>query len=239
MRYLFFILIIALTLLSACSKDRDEVNIIVSLEHVVGNMPLEFDEFLYTNAFGNTYSVITLKYFISDLIFEMENGQEVLFDLAHYCDATDPATLTFEAPVELPIGNYVRFSFIFGLNEEKNTIGSFPDPPENYMEWPIPLGGGYHYMKLEGKVENGESTNNYQAHSGPTDGNPYYITVSFDQAFAINSNTNKLVLLMDINKWWVHPHELDLNTIQSVMGNPDVQLQFRDNGADVFSLSVQ
>jgi hypothetical protein len=45
------------------------------------------------------------------------------------------------------------------------------------MEWPIMMGGGYHYMKLEGKFDSAAIVKNYQTHTGPTNGNQNYISL--------------------------------------------------------------
>jgi hypothetical protein len=103
------------------------------------------------------------------------------------------------------------------------------------MEWPIPLGGGYHYMKLEGKVAAGEVQNNFQAHTGPTNGNQNYIEVSLDGSLFLVDNPQALLVIgMDINKWWNNPNLLDLNEITMVMGNQAVQEKLKANGMDVF-----
>jgi hypothetical protein len=48
-------------------------------------------------------------------------------------------------------GNYEKVSFTFGISEAKNQSLMFVNPPERDMFWPDVLGGGYHYLKLNGK----------------------------------------------------------------------------------------
>ena len=75
----------------------------------------------------------------------------------HYVDTDLPETWEYALLDKIPAGNYDSISFTFGISEEKNQSLMFVNPPESYMFWPELLGGGYHYMKLNGKWENLES----------------------------------------------------------------------------------
>lgn len=242
-KYFSIVLFLAgLALLSAgCNKDNEEpntlkVNFIFS--HSVGDQDVSFDEMIYTNAAGNTYSIETLKYFVSDLTLHQVDGAKVIFDMAHYVDARESSTLSFSA-VNVPRASYDKLTFVFGLNEEQNTAGRFPNPPESNMEWPPAMGSGYHYMKLEGKFDSAGVIKNYQAHTGPSMGNHYYIEVVLSQdPVSCTCAEVDVSINMDINKWWENPNTLDLNDMSMVMGNQEVQQQLKENGANVFSLQI-
>jgi hypothetical protein len=215
-------------------------SVVFYLEHVVGDKKLEFNEIKYSNAFGNLYSVANLKYFISDIVLQRADGHRVFFDIEHYVDGLDKKTLVLDPGQALPRGEYASVSFIFGLTKEKNINGWFPNPPENSMEWPIPLGGGYHYMKLEGKIDHPEGNTNFQAHTGPTDGNQNFIKVTLPHSkFFLKDKELSLVIRMDINKWWENPNTLDLNQLTMIMGNQEMQKKLQDNGKDVFSFDIK
>lgn len=234
-------IMIAATALTSCSKNDDkatETNLIIQLSHHVSGNALILNNSNYTNAFGNVYTVSRLQYFISDFRLVDTDGNTILIDTAYYVDATNEQSLILKPNTKIPLATYNEVQFVFGLNEAKNTNGAFPNPPENNMEWPIPLGGGYHYMKLEGKVVAGDSQNNFQAHTGPTNGNQNYISLSFDNLMLKAAASEDLVINieMDINKWWETPHQLNLNEITMVMGNQPVQEQLKANGQQVFNV---
>lgn len=240
-RFILYLLALTVTglLLSSCKKEDDNgpanVKLVIGLKHFVGNGEVEYDNIKYTNAFGNLYSVSRLQYFISDIRLERAGGAEVFIDEEFYVDGTIPNTMTLAPEESIPAGEYTSVSFIFGLNEEKNVAGRFPNPPENNMEWPPALGTGYHYMKLEGKVDSSGVINNFQAHTGPTNGNQNYVEVTLQgSAFSAEGDEIGLIIRMDINKWWENPHIFDLNRMTMVMGNQDVQQKLRENGGDVF-----
>ncbi|MCB0804584.1 MAG: hypothetical protein KDC05_02235 [Bacteroidales bacterium] len=243
---ILFALFLAFSLLTGCDKDDDDnqdnspkdVSLKFYFNHRIGNAQLLFDSVAYQNDFGNVYGVSTLKYFVSDFTLHKDDGSTYLIDEAHYVDGRDNATRTFTPSGKIPAGTYNSLTFVFGLTEEKNVDGTYPDPPENQMEWPPAMGHGYHYMKLEGKFEmNGGSYENFQAHTGASMNNPYFIEVELPMPLVVAAGDEKIVSLrMDINKWWSSPNELDLNEVSGIMGNPAMQEKLKANGADVFSL---
>jgi hypothetical protein len=236
--FLFSLLITFLLIFTSCKKDNDDpetATIQIDMFHHVNNDLLKFNELIYENEFGNQYSVSRLQYFVSDFELVHEDGRTFKIDTAFYVDGLVPETQSLETNLQIPYGSYSTIRFTFGLNAARNINGAYPNPPENNMEWPIPLGGGYHYMKLEGKVAAGEVQNNFQAHTGPTNGNQNFIEVSLDGSFFLVDSPQELLIIgMDINNWWKNPNLLDLNEITMVMGNQAIQEKLKANGTDVF-----
>jgi hypothetical protein len=72
----------------------------------------------------------------------------------HYIDARNNYSCSWWVNDLLQADTYDTVAFIFGLDEDQNTTGRFPDPPERDMLWPDILGGGYHYMKMNLKWKN-------------------------------------------------------------------------------------
>ncbi|MCF8368278.1 MAG: hypothetical protein K9G76_04490 [Bacteroidales bacterium] len=240
---LFIILLNVLILLSSCNKSDEEtpksmeVELNFLLTHFVDAEELYFNTMQYTNAFGNLYSIETLKYFISDITLYKMNGDSLLIDEEHYVDAAEESTLSFIPGLKIPVGEYSSISFIFGLNEAKNVNGRYLNPPENNMEWPLAMGPGYHYMKLEGKHDSTGVIKNFQAHTGATMGNQNYIRVNLPSSdFKASGAKKTITIKMNINNWWANPYTFDLNMMTMVMGNQPVQEMLHDNGADVFSI---
>jgi len=238
---LFFLFSLTITFTS-CKKDEDppqqtNVQVKFNFQHYVGEEMVDFNSIKYTNAFGNLFSVETLKYFISDIRFKKADSTVILIDEEHYTDGMDESTLTFVPVTKITGGEYTSISFIFGLNEEKNVNGRYPNAPESNMEWPLAMGPGYHYMKLEGKIDSSGVINNYQAHTGATMGNQNFIELTLPASnINVTGNDMTVTIKMDINKWWENPNTFDLNMMTMVMGNQQIQQKLHDNGMDVFSL---
>lgn len=247
MRYHLQILILFIAFgvilnLSSCNKGEEgqltpaSTNIFLSMLHTVNGDLVKYDSVMYTNAYGNKYSIARLQYFISDIVLMRNDGKEVFIDEEFYIDGRDYATHNHAIQTSIPLGDYIAVSFVFGLSEEKNVAGRYPNPPENNMEWPPALGTGYHYMKLEGKIDSSGTIKNFQAHTGPTFGNQNYIEVSLqDLLFSISEKEIGIGIHMDINKWWENPNTIDLNTMTMIMGNQPMQEILQNNGGDVFS----
>lgn len=229
--------LLALSVIS-CSEDDDpgpEVRVQIQFSHYVGDQALQFNSIEYQNEAGNIYSVETLLYFVSDFKLMSTGGEEVLIDEIHYVDGRDESTLLFLSETAVPAGTYESLSFVFGLTEADNTPRRFPNTPENNMEWPPAMGSGYHYMKLEGKVDSSGVINNFQAHTGPTMNNQNFVEVTMpESSFTIDGDGQTISVIMDINKWWEDPNMLDLNEVTGIMGNQAMQEKLKANGADVF-----
>jgi len=239
---IILLLFISGFLVNSCSDKDDapemeKVKFTFNFIHTIGNEAVEFDTIQYTNTFGNNYSVSTLKYFVSDFVFGNKAGFLIHNNEEHYVDATDESTLTFNMASKIPANDYVFISFIFGLSDQKNITGRYLDPPESNMEWPIPMGGGYHYMKLEGKFYEADTVKNYQCHTGPTMGNSNFVVVKLpESSFTASGSEMTFNIQMDINKWFDSPFTLDLNDITGIMGNQTIQLKLQANGEEVFTL---
>jgi hypothetical protein len=230
----------------SCNNDDDidlnfpQINIMFS--HFVDNEPLSFDTVIYTNAAGNKYSVSTLRYFVSNIVLTKEDGSTEGFNIPHYIDATDESTFTFSSsPFPIPDGEYTSLSFVFGLTEAQNVTGAFVNPPESNMEWPVPLGGGYHYMKLEVKFDSTSTVKNYQAHFGRLMTTPHTINITYDNLdlILVGGDEKTIECKMNVNNWWSTPNTLNLNIMSGIMQDEAIQEQLQQNGANIFTFEVQ
>ncbi len=245
--FLTFISIVLIsTVFISCNTDPDIdiefPQIHIQFSHFVDNDALSFDTIVYTNAAGNKYSVSTLKYFVSNVILKKEDGTQEGFDGPHYIDASDESTLIFSgSPFPISDGEYTSISFVFGLTESQNVTGTFVNPPESNMEWPIPLGGGYHYMKLEGKFDSTSIVKNYQAHFGRLMTTPHFINITYDNLglTLVGGDEKTIECKMNINNWWSTPNTLDLNIMSGIMQDEAIQEQLQQNGADIFTFEVK
>lgn len=208
---------------------------------------LRLDTCLYRNAAGNLYEVNDVQFFISHVRLESSSGEMV--EIAdnqgiHYTDIRIPGTLSWAVADELPAEEYKSITFVFGLEGEQNSTGYFPNPPENNMSWPDVLGGGYHYMKINGRWIDGSGVRQpFNLHSGKiaTDSgfadNTFTVTLPLSQ-FAVSKNSSAdLTLLMNVNAWFSNPYLFDFNVFGgSIMQNREAQEVLRANGRDVFGV---
>ena len=242
-------------LMTSCSKPISYGNLTVNIGYSVNGKPLITDSLCYTNEAGNEFLITEIQWFISNLMLQNEQGEWV--ELSHqnksdktskvfYIDTNIPESQTLQT-ASIPIGEYKALRFTFGLDEEDNQTGLFSNPPETNMFWPEPLGGGYHYMKLNGRFVNaaGELVplNNHLGIGQNADHSEYYqnyFIVEGPIDLNIAGNKENLILLcMIVDNWFRNPNLYDFNVYGSaIMQNQDAQQALKENGQDVFTWSV-
>lgn len=215
--------------------------ITASFAHLVDHAPITLGtDTPYTNAFGNQFGVSRLSYFVSNVTVTMADGSSVAATGGHYVDHDTPETMSYPLPGVVTAGALASVSFVMGLPPELNASGAFPSAPESLMEWPELMGGGYHFMKSEGKfVADNGGTESYATHIGALDGTDYSFPVTLDaSALTIEEGASSLTIEMNIDEWYTHPTDWNFNDYfpGGVMGDADAQAILKENGADVFSL---
>ncbi|MFT5765059.1 MAG: hypothetical protein ACI8X3_002495, partial [Saprospiraceae bacterium] len=142
-----FTLTFILLSLFSCKKDSEVGTITLRLNHEVDGEQLEIEQIKYLSKAGHAYSVVNLKYYLSQIVLHENKGSTFSSDNVHLFDILNPASEQYEMQ-DVPNGDYTSISFIFGLDETTNVDGGLENNFENInMEWPIPGDQGYHYMK--------------------------------------------------------------------------------------------
>ncbi len=242
MRARLLIIVLFALLAAACNKTDGYGDLSVNIGYSVNGKALVTDSLCYTNEAGNTFMITEIQWFLSKMELQDERGDWHTSDKIFYIDTNIPESQTL-AVASLPIGRYQTLRFTFGLDEEDNLTGLFSDPPESEMFWPDQLGGGYHYMKLNGKYVGAEGKLHPLAiHLGIgqnedlTEFYQNYFTVELPIDFTIAANTeNQLDLTMIVDNWFRDPNTIDFNEFGShIMQNQTAQRLISGNGNDVF-----
>lgn len=251
--------LIGILVVSGCTSKTETPEpttgkLTLHFDHEIEQAPIVFDTMRYTNAAGNKYLVNEIQYFISDVTLHHTDGRKILLDAwedIHYVDTDLPDTHNYLFKDEIEPGDYARLSFTFGINEVKNQTLMFVNPPESFMFWPDNLGGGYHYMKLNGKWLNpsnqvvpfdfhlGIGQIYYSYPDSITSFVQNYFTVELPQsAFSITANqTTNIELVMQVKNWFQSPNLYDHNTWGGdIMQNQEAMILGVQNGWDVFKV---
>ena len=147
-----------LILITSCTKDNNQItNLTVNLTHTVDNTNLVMGGALlpYTNPAGEQYNIRRLQYIISNIKLNKVNEESILLKSIHFADLEDLTTLSIDMG-ELDNAEYTSITFTMGLENSNNITNTHLN--ENWhptMAWPDIMGGGYHYMKLEGDFDTG------------------------------------------------------------------------------------
>lgn len=237
-RALFFSSIAIFLLYGGCKKDEDiipeTINPEALLTFSIDTGTLYFDNLSYFNSAGNNYSVTNLQFYLSSFEFENANGNLHQFDDVIYVDGKLNPGQVISFP-KLPAGNYKRMKFLIGLDSLHNKENALPNTIENNnMVWPVPMGGGYHFLKLEGNFIDSGQTYGFAMHLGRTENS---VPVNLVKNFSISSSTPRFNLQMNINEWFKNPHIYNFNTDGNYsMGDSAAMTKLKQNGSDVFSI---
>lgn len=230
-----------------------------TFSHKVNGQPLVLDTLMYVNTAGNQYMVNEIQYFISDVTLHKSDGSSMMikeWEDIRYIDVEIPSTLSWSVFDNIPTGSYASISFTFGISEAKNQSYMYVNPPERDMFWPQFLGGGYHYMKLNGKwLDTTTNVSPFDFHMGI--GQIYahnvivvdsitgfvqnYFTANLpSSSFTISENqTTHVEIIMNIESWFETPHVFDFNIWGNyIMQNQAAMQLAKENGADVFTTGL-
>lgn len=208
-------LVVAILFLFGCRKQDvmpEYSKAKISLVLKSGNAKIIWDSINNTNASGNIYSVESLQFYISEFTFK-NSKSTFTSNKVIYIDGSVNSTCSFLIDSVTP-GDYTEVSFIIGLSNAKNISNSLPNTIENLnMAWPDGMGGGYHFMKLEGR---------------------YLDTLSVKRGYAIHLGKNNFQPRITISKnltqkFWNHEYNLVFN-INQVFESPNLyNLNFENN----------
>ena len=240
-----FMLMLVLLMAACAPRDRHgDLTLVVSYE--VNGQSLVTDTLCYTNEAGNRFLVAEIQWFFSNMEICDAQGRWITLGDVFYIDTNIPESHALRIN-SLPVGVYNKLRFTFGLDDADNLTGRFSNPPERDMFWPEPLGGGYHYMKLNGKYLDGNGNlAPMNIHLGR--GQNANLTEFYDNSFRVElpvdltiteDGENTLNLVMTIDNWFRSPHLYDINTFGSaIMQNQEAQRLLKENGNDVFSVTT-
>lgn len=246
-------------IIHSCSDKETPVeeknNLKFIFEHQVDGSQLATNQSIYINEAGNKYEIREIMYFISDVKLFNANGTIVninMWDDIHYVDSNIPSTFEWNAGENIPAGKYDSIIFTFGIKSSKNKLGLFINPPESNMAWPDVLGGGYHYLMLNGfwiDTQNVRRSFNFHLGIGQiyknNSGQISDISDFIDNSFEVHpeggpiqisgKGTTTLKIIMNINSWFSSPHTYDHNHFGgAIMQNQEAMKIGCENGKDAF-----
>ncbi len=242
MKKYFLVTIIGLSVLTACKKDNEdpipvtpaENSILLNLGHEVDGQSLLFDTLIYTNDAGSQYGVSRLWYYLSQVSLIRPDSSTLLIKNYQFIDAATSSTNQMLVS-GIPAGTYIGLKFNIGLDSAQNITGGLPITVENLnMEWPVQMGGGYHFMKFEGHASDTAGDYGFAMHLGL---NAYLVSCVAYGEIQITSGEKEVNMVMNLNEWFRNPDVYDFNVDGNYsMGVMSAMVKLKQNGADVFSI---
>lgn len=247
LKYIFFT--ITFITLFGCIADSDEPKSKITLnfnhywdENEITNS--ELNSLNLTNEFGNLLSIERLRYLISGIVLTNDNGQTIELEGYNLVNISNETSLNYTPLEMIKSGHYSNISFIFGFTNENNN-GNYVDL--NSKSWNVPsmLGGGYHFLQIDGKFindSNEEQGYNYHAIRATNNLNN---SNNQDTFFRVDLGPINVTIETEINisvdvaKWFKNPNTWNLSELnQMLMPNYEAQIMMYENGQDVFSLAI-
>jgi len=245
-------LTLTLVMLYGCNTDLDDstsqTTVSLKFTHHWDGVQVtnsDLNAFSYTNAFGNLLSIERLRYLISDLVLTKNNGQTIEIENYSLIDIANESSLAYVTTDLIETGSFSNISFVFGFTNEKNSNGSYNDLNSESWNVPLMLGGGYHYMQMDGKflntdnIEQGYNYHAIRAVDNPGD-NPSFPQDTF---FRVNlgavsiKEDGEINIAMNIAEWFKNPSTWNLNDYnQMLMPNSAAQIIMYENGQNAFTL---
>jgi hypothetical protein len=221
----------------SCRKDKtiqpsDNGQIQVQIMYNFDGQKIIADSVNYTCAAGYKMSFTRLQYYLSGMHFYKSDGGVISLADVHYVSFKDSVTNSFNCM--LPKGDYAAVSFNIGLDSTINKTGFLPPTNENLnMEWPDMMGGGYHFLKLEGYYLDGTGRFGYTVHLGKNKNLVHFPALV--KIFSVGNSTNSISLDMNIAEWFKDPAVYDFDKDGNfTMNNDAAMAKIAANGTDVF-----
>lgn len=246
-KIIFFIVAAMITF--GCSNDDDNSPVDVDLlfnfsQNWEGTnvSTADIGTTIFTNENNDELTIARLRYLISNIRLTNSNGQTTQIEGYQLVDITDASTLTFDPDVTISEGSY-SLSFVYGFNEEDNISGAYPDLNAASWNWPEDLGGGYHFMQMDGQYDvSTTAPKPYNYHNGTARVSAgvfeqNFVEVTIPNALQITQG-GSIEIIMDISEWYKNPYTWDLSVYDtSLMANYDAQKKMNLNAGTVFSAS--
>jgi hypothetical protein len=202
----------------------------------------DFNNTEFLNEAGNLIKISKLRYLISRIVLKKADGTTINFDEYNLIDLSNPSSLTLSPAKPVITGEYTGVTFIYGFNEADNISGAYRDLNDADWNWPTMLGGGYHFMQLDGTFDDATGAPQpFNFHNGTarvSEGvfEQNFIAFNFNENFTVTDNTT-IEIKMDISEWFKNPLTWDLNDRSTdLMMNYHAQKDMQSNGATVFSI---
>lgn len=247
MKKVTFFIIAAMIACSCNNDDDDNTPVNVSLlfnfsQNWEGTnvSAVDIGTTIFTNENNDQLTIARLRYLISNI--QLTNSDGVTTDIEGYqlVDLSDASTLSFAPNVSVLEGSYTM-SFVYGFNEEDNVGGAYPDLNAASWNWPAELGGGYHFMQMDGQYDvDTTAPMPYNYHNGTakvSDGvfEQNFVEVTIPNLIEV-SEGGTIEIIMDISEWYKNPYTWDLSVFDiSLMANYDAQKKMNLNAGSVFS----
>lgn len=235
--HLFLLSIAIISFISSCKKEETEGPGMVAIEfdNRAGSADLELNTTWYKNANNDSMNFSLFKYYVSNFVFNKEDGSSYVVpkDECYFLiDEADETSQEVEFE-DVPAGKYVSVTFTIGVDSLKSTapqsertgVLDITTHADMYWVW----NSGYIFVKTEGTYSQAAGNDfmyhigGFGGYSSPTVNNLKTVTMALPGApLNFGSNNHKHIhTFVDALKVVNGPNNISVPTTPMIMGGPD------------------
>jgi len=233
--FLFFAAIVAKPGMASAQTGSLKMTFI----NTVNGRPVVLRDSIYSNYFGEQYSISKLKYYISNIIFSSNAENKNMG--GYYLVNTASDNNSFD--IQLKPGTYNSIGFLLGVDSIRNCSGAQTDAldPMNDMFWT--WNTGYVMFKLEGtSASSTADLNRIEHHIGGYKGSNNVAT-KIDLSFAaghlleVKANSiTEIVIEMNIDNYWHGTNDIKIAETPVCMITGELAKKIAANFQGLFSI---
>ena len=222
------------------AKKSSFATVKITFNNTVKSSKIALFDSLYTNPFGEKYSINKFRYYVSNI--SLKSGEKDFNDKKYYL--VDESNIESQSIfLSVPQGNYFSINFLLGVDSLHNVSGAQTgalDPTKDmFWTWNT----GYVMAKLEGNSPSSTLVNHkYEFHVGGFSGK-YKVLKQIHLDFPENKSiqflkdkTTEIVINADVNAWWQNPNEIKIEEHANITAPGQWALAISDNYAKMFSI---
>jgi len=233
-------LLLFFVILFSCKKDVNpytsvysKAKFIVSLKCDGANVYL--DSLMNINPSLNTYSVHNVNFYISNIKMKRDDDSIYSSNQIIYIDPLLSLKNAFILD-SIPVGNYTEITYTIGIDSVLNIDYGLTSTIDNLnMAWPTAMGGGYHFLKMEGHyLDTQNIAQGYAIHLGK---NENLIIIKQNQLLKQRNDTHEYSIIFNINEVFATPYNYNLNIDNNyTMSDSIAMLKIKTNIKDAFNI---
>lgn len=242
----FALIVISIATLGSCKKNTTQTpesdstsdlysSAKIALSVNCDNISIIYDSLNYTNSSGNIYSIHNINLYISNISIKRDDGFLYKSKQIFYMDPNINGKNILQID-SIPKGNYNEIRFLVGIDSTRNIDFGMPTTTDNLnMAWPSAMGGGYHFIKIEGHyLDSINVTKGYAIHLGK---NENLVPIIINKNLSQLSSLHNYSLQFNINEVFKNPYTYNLNIDKNyTMSDSLAMKKIKLNMQDAFSI---
>jgi hypothetical protein len=234
----------ALLFLSSCQKNIAENTgtIKITFRNMVNTVPMVLNGPAYINPFGESYSIKTFKYYISNLGLHGTATTAMEKESYHLIDESLPGSLSIS--FETAENSFTSLSFLTGVDSTRNVSGAQTGALDPLKDMFWTWNSGYIMAKMEGTSPLSNQVGNIiQYHIGGFSGansvlKPISLNFPSGKSVVIKKGqTSEIKVEADFNKWWQKPNDIKIINLPVCTTPGALAKKMADNYSKMFTVT--